>query len=77
MGEIVTFSKGFAKVDSDDDSLLTFELGHSKILDDTGRTTGSVKVGSFPLHIGTYPLHIGIFFFGMKVAQPREHFDEN
>ena len=29
MGEIVSFSKAFAKVDSNDDFLLTFELGYS------------------------------------------------
>ena len=47
MGKIVTFSKVFANVESDGDSLLTFELGHSKILHDTGRPKGSVKIGTF------------------------------
>ena len=59
MDKIVTFSKVFTNVDSDGDSLLTFELGHSKILHDTG---WSVKIGTFSLHIGKCPLHIGIFF---------------
>ena len=36
MGEIVSFLKAFAKVDSNDDILLTFELGYSKILEYAG-----------------------------------------
>ena len=36
MGEIVTFSKPFAEVESDDDILLTYDLGYSKTLDNTG-----------------------------------------
>ena len=62
MGEITTFSKAFAKVDSDDDFLLTFELGYSKTQGYTGRSKGSVKIGTFPLHTGTCPLHTDIFF---------------
>ena len=62
MGEIVTFSKAFAEVESDDDISLAFELGYSKTLDNTGRSKGSVKIGTFPLHTGTCPLHTDIFF---------------
>ena len=62
MGEIVTFSKAFAKVDSNDDFLLTFELGYSKRLEYIGRSKGSPKMGTFPLHTATYPLYTDIFF---------------
>ena len=62
MGEIVTFSKGFTKVDSNDDSLLTFQVGYSRTLDDTGRATGSMKIGTFPLHTATCLLHTNTFF---------------
>ena len=62
MSKIVTFSKVFAELDSDDDFLNTFELEHSKALDDTGWPNGSVKIGAFPLHIGTYPLCADTFF---------------
>ena len=61
MGEIVTFSKAFAEVESDDDILLSFEIGYSKTVGNTGRSKGSVKMGTFPLHTGTCPLHTDIF----------------
>ena len=59
---IMTFLKGFVKIDSDFDFLLTFELGYSKRKDDNGRPKGTVKIGTFPLHTGTCPLHTDIFF---------------
>ena len=61
-GQNHDFSKGFAKVYSDDDFLLTFELEYSKRLDDTGRLKGSMKIGTFPLHTRTCPLHTVKFF---------------
>ena len=36
LAEIVTLSKAFARVDSNDDFLLIFELEYSETLDDTG-----------------------------------------